>query len=1036
MNQSISMGVFKQHYERLNDAQRKAVDTIEGPVMVLAGPGTGKTQVLATRIATILLSTDTKPESILALTFTESAAKNMRTRLARMIGTTAYAVQIETFHSFCAGVIAQHPEYFLLARQTEPLGDLERYEVLEYLLETLPLEVLRPRRSPFFYLRDIQKSLSNLKREGVSPGDFTQIVEQEAAALEAERAELKKGELATREKKLAKQHELAVLYQAYQQRLAELSRYDYDDMISLVATAFLEHEELLLDYQENIQYFLVDEYQDTNSAQNKIVDILASHWGEAANVFVVGDPNQAIYRFQGASLENVLGFLDRYPSATVIGLRVGYRATPEIYQASATLISHNELRAGIRSASEESSETNALIAEYERASLLESIHGSGAMPSVYAAPSTTMETLYVAEQVAQLIAGGVAPKDIALLYRANAHRAVFADALANRGIPVAMDIGENILENECIEQLLLLCTVVEQLRTGKESGELYRLLLFEWFGLPSLVVMQVARAAHRARMSLAELLLSGYSTFMEHHTGAIVSEQAFSLVTTVFNRLLEWGVLDARVVFTAWFETVLQESGFLTWTLSRPDKSARIPAIFALTKTVRSLVYRNHNLRLSDFLAAVQTMREHGVHIPVEAIDAQSNAVQLSTVHKAKGQEWRYVFVVGLVDGVWGNTRSRDMIPLPDGILKNTDFSKKERNEDDRRLLYVAITRAKEQLFLSYPQEVQVENRTKEMVASQFLHEIQSHLQPADTSIVRTVTETAEAAVVSLVSPAPTRDISAEEQAYFSHLVSDFKLSVTALNTYLQDPQQFMVRYLLRVPEATSTALSFGTAVHAALEQLYASHKQSGEYLSDTELIAHFEAALDREILLSEDITREKAHGAVVLKQYYKELLERVPPKTLYLERFFGSGRSKTYLDDICLTGRIDRVDWIDEQSKTVRLIDYKTGTAKTAAEIAATSQTTFGKLSLREQALPEGIRGPLKRQLLFYKLLTELDPTFDVSAVSGVFEFVEPDKRTGQLLQREVSFDQSEVEQLKSLIREVMVEIRALAFLNQGFGQ
>ena len=334
---------FQQAYKQLNPAQKQAVDTIDGPVMVVAGPGTGKTQVLTTRIANILLQTDTDPSAILALTFTDSAAKNMRQRLAKMIGKTAYYVNINTFHSFCANVIRQHPEYFPIQRDSEPLTDLERYEIHESLLNQVKLEQLKPLNAPYFFVKDIVSAISNLKREGVSPEKFEQIIADEQQAFDHPQEKLTKVESRRQEKNLIKWGELLALYCGYQEQLAERQRYDFDDMIALVVQAFQQEELLLLSYQEKLHYFLVDEHQDTNSSQNQVVDLLASYWGDKANIFTVGDPNQAIFRFQGASIENMLGFVDRYAQATVINLNTGYRCSQTIYNAAQTLIGHNQL---------------------------------------------------------------------------------------------------------------------------------------------------------------------------------------------------------------------------------------------------------------------------------------------------------------------------------------------------------------------------------------------------------------------------------------------------------------------------------------------------------------------------------------------------------------------------------------------------------------------------------------------------------------------------------------------------------------------
>ena len=262
---------FTQAYQRLNDEQKLAVDTTDGPVMVIAGPGTGKTQILATRIANILLKTDTNPSSILALTFTESGASAMKKRLISLIGQAAYSVRIQTFHGFCGDVISLHPEFFRLDIQSEPLSDLDRYQLFEEILKSNNFESIKPVNSPFFYLRSLVKNIQDLKREGITPERFEQILKQEGQLIETDSESWKKVEKEKRTKSYKKNLELLIVYQQYQQQLVEKHRYDFEDMIAFTVEAFQQNELLLLEFQEKFQYFLIDEYQDTNSAQNQVI---------------------------------------------------------------------------------------------------------------------------------------------------------------------------------------------------------------------------------------------------------------------------------------------------------------------------------------------------------------------------------------------------------------------------------------------------------------------------------------------------------------------------------------------------------------------------------------------------------------------------------------------------------------------------------------------------------------------------------------------------------------------------------------------
>lgn len=1010
---------FKSIYNRLNSQQKKAVDQIEGPVMVVAGPGTGKTQVLAARIANILLKTDTNPRSILALTFTESGAKEMRQRLVKMIGKTGYYVQINTFHAFCSQIIKLHPEYFPIDRGSEPLTDLERYDIFQKIIDDVQIEVIKPLNRPYFYLTDIMYAISNLKREGFLPDDFKKIVAVEEQQLKVDQDELRKTELAKRQRNLTKWQELTQIYEKYQQRLRSSLRYDFDDMIALVVEAFDQHELLLREYQENIHYFLVDEYQDTNSAQNKVVDQLASYWGEKANVFVVGDPNQSIYRFQGASVENVLGFVKRYQAAEVITLDMGYRCPQNIYDGAAKLISQNQL-----------TEMSDKLAKFSFTEPLKSQVKQKVDINLYQAPSQTLETIYVAEEIKKLAQQKVPLDRIAILYRHNRDVVEIQETLDKWGLSYEIDGGNDLLENEAIRQLLTFFEVIDDVRTAAEDERLFEVMRYQWLGLDQVLVMKLGRAAGKAKLSIFELIETGYAKFAQYDLGNKVTPLEFEQLPTFINQLSNWGSLDATVIFPQWFEQVIKESQYLEWVLNSDLKTELLIHLNSLFREVKALSQSRAGLKLKDFLAAIATMKDHGIKLNVEDLNIKQNAVHLSTVHKAKGLEWDYVFLLHCLDKKWGNNRIRELLPLPAGLLKNTDLSAKEQNEDERRLFYVALTRAKKQLTISAPETIVTDHRTKEVIGSMFIEELRDPESKLKVSLknieAAEIIKNSDDYLARLLEPVETKQLKTSEKEFYQALVKDFKLSVTALNTYLRSPEEFVENVLLRIPRAKPEPMAFGSAIHQALEKLF-------KYLQDENkkpvleiVLNEFKESLTKELMTSQNFKRRLKYGRDILTQYYRQL-DETEIEPLFIERFFGFGWSKTILDDIQLTGRIDRVDWLDKDQKTVKVIDYKTGKAKSDNYIEG--KIASAHLSEREEQLPESVRGPYKRQLLFYKLLTDLDETFIPTVTAGEFDFVEPTS-SGKLVQRIFALTTEDVNDLKDLIKKVMGEIRSLKFL------
>ena len=349
---------FAEEYNRLNKEQRKAVDTIEGPVMVIAGPGTGKTQILASRIGKILLETDTSPDNILCLTYTDAGVVAMRKRLLQFIGPDAYKVNIYTFHAFCNDVIQENLSLFEKT-SLDPVSDLEKIQLFKELIDSFPKNhpLKRYRGDVYFEINNLQSLFSTMKREGWTPAFINQRIDEYLVDLptrdefiykkkykDFNAGDLKKDKIEEQKERMEKLRAAVNEFDGFQQLMRKRNRYDFDDMINWVIKAFEENKNLLANYQEKFQYILVDEYQDTSGTQNRIVELLISYW-DKPNVFVVGDDDQSIYRFQGANVENMLDFANSYKdNLLTVVLTNNYRSTQPILDISKTLINRNEER--------------------------------------------------------------------------------------------------------------------------------------------------------------------------------------------------------------------------------------------------------------------------------------------------------------------------------------------------------------------------------------------------------------------------------------------------------------------------------------------------------------------------------------------------------------------------------------------------------------------------------------------------------------------------------------------------------------------
>lgn len=981
---------FELQYHKLNPAQRQAVDTIDGPVMVLAGPGTGKTQVLSVRIANILQKTDTAPDAILALTFTESAAKNMQRRLTSIIGPTAYSVTISTFHSFCSEIIQSHPDEFPISLESEALSELEKIEIIQQILDSVSLIKLRPINTPYFYLSEIIRRLQELKREAVSLSDFAAILQTEKTNFEAEKHSFKKSEIAEKEKNLAKNEELLSIYRAYQAEIKNRGRYDFEDMINLVIEKFESDEDFLLLYQERFHYFLVDEYQDSNSAQNKVLKLLVSFWKEKANFFVVGDPNQSIYRFQGASLENIFDFEKTYPAAQIISLTHNYRSSSLILDASYDLISHNK-------------SLDLLPALHQK------LEAQNDYPSqkinVLSFPSESVEEYFLVRKLKSLLAEGVDPEEIAVLYRHNYDASTLSELLSKEGLRYNLEGGVDILKDPTINQLLTLLCVIEKSKTGLEDLDLFTLLHYEFLKFNAFDILKLSRAAAIGKKSLFDIITD------EKSPSDLISSASLSLFQDFLKQIALWQKISVNKNFSEFFEILLKESGFLDWLLASSDRVEKLNRLNSLFAEVKAFNRAYHNLNLSQFLTALDLMIANNLRIQEEDLDLSQNAITLSTVHKAKGKEWGYVFIIKALDGKWGNNRKRELIKLPSGILENTNLADFEENEDERRLFYVALTRAKKEIFVSYSETTLARNRKKENIPTLFLSELDSQYLNSETKLDFNQSDILESLLI-LENQKDDTFLKEEEKAFLSKIIADFKMSPTALNTYLSCPYKFKLNNLIKVPRAKNIYFAFGTAVHRALELFHQKFRNESILPKKEYLLQEFEKALQKEVLLDLDFRDRLKKGQEILTHYYDYYVETfVPP--LFTEKLFGYSYSRCLLNDIPLSGKVDRIDLLDPTKKLVKVVDYKTGKPKSRNEIE-------GKTGIKDDSY--------KIQLVFYKLLSELDHNFNFEVTETEFDFVEKDA-SGKFHRESFTISRVEVSELKKTIQEVMAKIRHLEF-------
>lgn len=1068
---------FSTRYNQLNDAQRQAVDTIDGPVMVVAGPGTGKTELLGVRVANILQKTDTLPENILCLTFTDSGATAMRERLVGIIGKDAYKVAIHTFHSFGSEIMSQNREYFYNNAVFEPAGDLKQHEILRGIFAELdhtnPLASTM--NGEYSHFRDVKKAISDLKRTSALTSDeLLAILQQNEAELAAASALLlpiftakinaktkdqlaevlgqlealtaaaeplyettpyiqtlttslkialdeaesvhptkpitvwKNARLERNEakelvfkdaKRLQKLKALSQVYYQYLTRMQQQNLYDYDDMIMQVVHAIEVHDDLRYNLQEKYLYLMVDEFQDTNLAQMRILHALTDnpvHEGEP-NILVVGDDDQAIYGFQGADISNILSFAQTYPTRKLVVLTQNYRSQAAILQASRAVITQGSERLELR------------IAELHK-QLSAERSGDGEV-AVFQAPSLEDERHWIVQQIKTHIDAGADPNEIAVLARGHKDIQALLPYFGKAGIAVRYERDDNILEQPSIIALEKVAQVVQALSSGEHDT--VQALLPEVLAHP---------AWNIAPADLWKLSLTAYTNrqnWME------VME-----TTPAFLEAHAWLVARAAEVATMPFESLLdnligseKDSPYFVYYFST-EQLTKNPEEYLLClrglRTMRTKLREylpGSAVTLKDFLSFIAMHRQFAISLRIggDTLASDAPAVQLLTAHKAKGLEYDTVFVHAAVDSTWGQTATTrsDSISFPENLPLGTNTGS---TADERlRLFYVAMTRARNQLILSYSDR---NDSGKGTLLADFLLAIEVESQPIPEQTIQEEIESAELAWYQ-----PLVASSTDLKTILAPTLERYKLSATALNYFIDltrgGPEQFLLHNLLHFPQAKSASQIYGTAVHRVLQQAHTHLLATGEQKPLEDILHEFETLLASERLTIADRVYYTQKGSEDLAAFLSSgEVSFLPNQKAEL----AFAHQDVHLEDVRLTGSLDVVT-INKEDKTVTVTDYKTGHA-----------------ALNWHTGPDHVKVKLhkyRQQLLFYKILIENSREYGSYTMSeGALAFVEPTK-TKQVSVLRASFTEEEVSHAKQLIQAVWKRITTLSFPDtSGYSQ
>jgi DNA helicase-2/ATP-dependent DNA helicase PcrA len=1016
---------FQEALNGLNPEQLAAVNKMDGPVLVIAGPGTGKTQILAARIGKILTDTDALPGEILCLTYTDAGAVAMRKRLFEFIGPDAYRIHIYTFHAFCNEVIQENLEYFGKLN-LEPLSDLESAMLFRELVDDFPNDNLLKRFTGDIYydVPRLKSLFSTMKRENWNEAFIEKAINEYLEDLPNreefiyKRANAAKGISIgdPKQKDIDAAHELmkkllaaVAEYQRYDAKMKAANRYDYDDMIIWVLKAFRENEEILRRYQERYHYILVDEFQDTSGSQNELLKFLLNYW-ETPNVFVVGDDDQSIFKFQGANMKNILDFANDYVSTlSTVVLKHNYRSNQHILDISKALINNNNER---------------LTKQLQLDKSLKSSHARFeeliVKPVIREYENPDQEMVDVATSIKHLVESGTPPGEIVVIYRNHNQVEDLIHFLDAQKIAVNTRRKIDVLTIPFGEKIINILRYLAMELDSPYSGDelLFEILHYDFFNIPPIEIAKASIAVSKENFVTSANNVPKTSLRRYIHEIRIPTQPGLfdaspnTEMKYLLNNIDELLRDAVSITMQQLFQQVIGKIGILRYIMQQEDKGTYMQVLTNFFDFLKDESRKNPEIKLADLLATIDTMKEHHIRMDLNQVIFSENGVNFFTAHGSKGQEFEHVFFIGCDKKTWDSKGRNSGFSYPDTLTQasNDDIAQKE---ESRRLFYVALTRAKQCLMISYANK---DKKGKDQESSQFIGEIL-----AETDMVVEHPKVAEAAMLEFYttqfSEADKPKVELIDHGYINQLLQNYTLSVTHLSNYLDCPLRFYFQCLIRVPSGKSPSATFGQAVHWALNKAFRWLKDDDDNFPSTDqFMKEFKWYMfrNRDSFTKEEFKLRMDYGDKILPPYYEQNIPHWN-KVAVTER----GIKNIEIEGVPIKGNLDKIEF---DGKLATIVDYKTGKLKNAKD----------KLLRPTNDKPEG--GDYWRQAVFYKILIDNDRTNDWEATTTIFDFVEPVSE-GEYHKEKIVISPEDIEVVTDQIKTVYQKILAHDF-NTGCGK
>ena len=930
---------------KLNKEQQEAVTYGDGPLLIIAGAGTGKTTVVTERIKHMISSGRALPSQILALTFTEKAAREMEERVDVIMPYGVTEMWISTFHRFCDRLLRQEAIHIGLNPSYTLMTDTDATMLFRAHLFHFPLEYFRPLGNPTKFIGGILQHFSRLQDEDVTPDQYVAWVKAREGTHSDEAGILEQ----------QKYTELALAYKAYQELKTKEGLMDFGDLITQTLSLFRKRKNILSFYQQQFTYILVDEFQDTNIAQNELIRLLA---GTRENITAVCDDDQSIYKFRGAAVSNVLSFRKHFRNAKLIVLTQNYRSSQAILDASYQLIQHNN-------------PDRLEVKEHIDKKLIAKRGVAGVWPKLLYTDRVENEADAVAKEIRQLqekeTVGGKKPewKDFAILVRANNHAEPFVRALMRHDIPYQFLGPGQLFRQPEIKDLI---AYLEVLHNFENTVAVFRVLSMEYFALSARDIAAITIFARKQNLSLFEAceVIAG-ERVIDGVTVPVLQEATVTMVTALikmFHKHLGLVTKESAGQLLFYF---LSDTGMMKNILdySAPideKKANNISKFFSKLKTYETDHADASVTAVLDWIVLSMELGESPLANDNDWMT--NNAVNILSVHGSKGLEFPVVFLVNLVGARFPTIERKETIPIPDELIKEELPEGDYHLEEERRLCYVGMTRAKDYLYITGANYYGEGKREKKL--SPFVYEV-----IGEKGIVPPSEQPKQMSLLDWKKD--TETVHSDSDAGHQPLQIAY-LSYSQIETFRLCPLHYKLKYLLNIPTPPSASLSFGTSMHDALHDFYALHA-AGEPVTKKQLLSLLTTRWRKEGYENKRYeTDMKKRGEKYLSEYFDKEFD---PHTVIatLEQPFTvpvTHDGKT----LKIGGKIDRIDLRPDGA--IEIIDYKTGRMPSKREVDANLQLSMYALAASEiPAVPFGKKAAdITLSLYFFDTQTKISTT------------------------------------------------------------